>query len=99
MKLRWTRLALQDLRHLYEYIAEDRPQAAGEMVARIQEAAQHLPKHPRMGKAGRLAGTRELVIAQTPYIVVYVIAESEVHIVAIIHTAMRWPDALPSENS
>jgi len=98
MKLRWTRLALQDLRHLYEYIAEDRPQAAGEMIARIQQAAHHLPKHPRMGKAGRLAGTRELVIAQTPYIVVYVITENEIHIVAILHTAMRWPDALPSEN-
>jgi len=69
------------------------------MIARIQEAARHLQKHPRMGKAGRLPGTQELVIAQTPYIVVYVIAESEIHIVAVIHTAMRWPDSLPPENS
>ena len=99
MKLRWTRLALQDLRHLHEFISEDRPQATGEMVARIQEAAQHLQKHPRMGKAGRLPGTRELVIAQTPYIVVYVVTESEVHVVAVIHTAMRWPESLPPENS
>ena len=98
MKLRWTRLALQDLRHLHEFIAGDRPKSAGEMVARIQDAARHLQTHPRMGKAGRLPGTCELVIAQTPYIVVYVIAESEVHIVAVIHTSMRWLDSLPHED-
>lgn len=99
MKLRWTRLALQDLRHLYEFISAHRPQSAGAMVARIQQATQHLPKHPRMGKRGRLPDTRELVIAQTPYIVVYVITENEIHIAAVLHTAMRWPDSLPSENS
>ena len=92
MKPRWTRLALQDLRHMHEYIAEDNPSAANRMVTRIQEATQRLNKHPQMGRSGRVQGTRELVIAGSPYIVVYILGDSEVQIVAVIHSAMRWPD-------
>jgi toxin ParE1/3/4 len=99
MKLRWTRLALQDLRHLHEYIAEDNPSAANRMVTRIQDATQRLRKHPQMGRPGRVQGTRELVIAGSPYIVVYILGDSEIQIVAVIHSAMRWPDTFRSEDS
>ena len=95
MKLRWTRFALQDLRHLHEYIAEDSPASAGKMVSRIRNAAQNLKKNPRMGKEGRRPGTRELVLATTPYIMVYILAGNEIQIVAVIHSAMRWPDSFP----
>ena len=96
MKLRWTRVALQDLRHLYEYIAEDNPLAASSMVDRIQDAAQRLKKHPQMGRPGRVQGTRELVIAGSPYIVVYIFSDSEIQIVAVIHSAICWPDTFRS---
>jgi addiction module RelE/StbE family toxin len=99
MKLRWTRLALQDLRHLHEYIAEDNPSAANRMVTRIQDATQRLKNHPRMGRPGRVQGTHELVIAGSPYIVVYILGDSEIQIVAVIHSAMRWPDTFRSEHS
>ena len=98
MKLRWTRLALHDLRHLHEYIAEDNPSAANRMVARIQDATQRLKNHPQMGRPGRVPGTRELVIAGSPYIVVYILGDSEIQIVAVIHSAMRWPDTFRSED-
>jgi toxin ParE1/3/4 len=94
MKIRWTRFALQDLRHLHEYIAEDNPMAAYRMISRIDEATQHLKTNPEMGRPGRCSGTRELVIAGTPYIVVYTIQGEEIQIVAVIHGAMRWPDTL-----
>ena len=99
MKLRWTRLALQDLRHLHEYIAEDNPSAANRMVTRIQDATQRLKKHPQMGRPGRVQGTRELVIAGSPYIVVYILGDSEMQIVAVIHSAVRWPDTFRSEDT
>jgi toxin ParE1/3/4 len=99
MKLRWTRLALQDLRHLHEYIAEDNPSAANRMVTRIQDATERLRKQPQMGRPGRVQGTRELVIAGSPYIVVYILGDSEIQIVAVIHSAMRWPDTFRSEDS
>lgn len=99
MKLRWTRLALQDLRHLHEYIAEDNPSAVNRMVTRIQDATQRLKTHPQMARPGRVQGTRELVIAGSPYIVVYILGDSETQIVAIIHSATRWPDTFRSEDS
>ncbi len=93
MILRWTHHALQDLRHLHAYIAGDDPAAASRMVSHIEEAALKLKQQPHMGKPGRVTGTRELVLAGSPYIVVYLIAGEEIHIVAVIHTARRWPDS------
>ncbi len=93
MRVSWTRQALDDLRHLHEYISEESPQAAGEMVSRIHQAATvNLKEHPRMGKKGRVPGTRELVLAGTPYLLVYVLAEPEIHIVTVLHASRRWPD-------
>ena len=99
MKLRWTRIALQDLRYLHEYIAEGNPLAASRMVVHIQDATQRLKKHPQMGRPGRVQGTRELVIAGSPYIVVYILGDSEIQIVAVIHSAVRWPDTFRSEDT
>lgn len=93
MKPVWTRHALQDLRHLHDYIAQDNTEAANRMVLRIRESVERLRRHPHMGVAGRVEGTRELVIAGSPYLVVYVLAGQEMQIVAVIHGAMRWPDS------
>ena len=98
MKLKWTRLALQDMRHLHDYIAEDNPSAPDQMVLRINDAVQHLKQHPQMGKVGRCEGTRELILAKTPFIVVYVLKDNEIQIVAVIHVSMRWPDSFPLED-
>lgn len=59
MKVRWTRQSFKDLKYLHEYIAEENLESTGEMIARIHEAAtEHLVMHPRMGKEGRVSGTR-----------------------------------------
>jgi plasmid stabilization system protein ParE len=83
------------MKHLYDYIADDNPAAARRMVSRIREAASHLRRSPQMGKRGRVANTRELVIAGTPYSIVYAIKGEEIQVVAVIHGAQKWPDSLP----
>lgn len=95
MTLRWTRRDLRDMRHLHDYIAEDNLAAARRMVSRIREAASRLRRSPQMGKPGRVEDTRELVIARTPYIIVYRVEAEQVQIVAVIHGAQRWPDTFP----
>jgi toxin ParE1/3/4 len=93
MKVRWTRQALGDLQHVHEYIAEESIQAAGEMVSRIHQAVTlNLKEHPRMGKEGRVTGTRELILAGTPYLLVYVLEGSEIQIVTVLHSSRRWPE-------
>jgi toxin ParE1/3/4 len=99
MTLRWTRRALRDVQHLHDYMAEDHLAAARRMVSRIRGAASHLRRSPQMGKRGRVEDTRELVIARTPYIVVYRIEAEQVQIVAVIHGAQRWPDTFPEPHA
>jgi len=44
------------------------------------------------GRDGRVAGTRELVIRGTPFIVAYRIERNELQILAVFHAARKWPD-------
>jgi toxin ParE1/3/4 len=44
-----------------------------------------------MSRPGRVAGTRELIVAGTPHIVAYRVAASRIEILAMIHAARRWP--------
>ena len=91
MKIRWTRLAVEDLNLAYEYIAAENPSAAHAVMARIESAVDVLRAHPEIGRSGRVEGTRELIISGTPFIVAYRIARDRVEILAVIHGARRWP--------
>jgi toxin ParE1/3/4 len=90
MTLRWTPTALRDLESLYTYIFEDNPTAADTTVDSILAGIAALQRHPAMGRKGRVAGTRELVVA--PYVAVYRVRRTELEIVSIIHGARRWPE-------
>ena len=90
MKLRWTRPALADLAALSAYIAREDPLAARRMVSRIRDVVQRLAEYPQMGKSGRVPETRELMLAQSPYCVVYAVMPDSVEIIAVLHTARQW---------
>ena len=92
MTVKWTRRALRDMRYLFDFISDDDPAAARRMVAHLRDAAGHLGRTPQPGRPGRVSGTRELVLAATPYVVVYRIEGDQVQIVAVIHGGRRWPD-------
>ncbi|MFB3924235.1 MAG: type II toxin-antitoxin system RelE/ParE family toxin [Terriglobia bacterium] len=94
MKLRWTRLAIEDLNHAHDYIAARNPSAAHSVISRIQSALHALHVHPLIGRKGRVEGTRELVISGTPFIVAYRIGRARIEVLAVIHGARRWPDTL-----
>jgi addiction module RelE/StbE family toxin len=83
---------LEDIR---ERIAADNPTVATRMIERIRAAVVRLAASPALGRSGRVAGTRELVIPRTPYVVPYRVAGDVVQIITILHSAQRWPDTLP----
>lgn len=66
--IRWTRRALRRLDQIGAHIAKDTPFAAARVVARIISAADLLAEHPAMGRVGRVSETRELALADIPYI-------------------------------
>ena len=91
---RWSSRASADLEDAHDYIARDDPGAALRVVRRILAAARALPRAPEIGRPGRVGGTRELVIPQTPYIVAYRVTASAVEILAVVHHARKWPGRL-----
>jgi len=85
MKIKWVRLALTDLDEAAAFISQDNPEAAIRTVKRIRDAARMLSDQPDAGRAGRVHGTRELVIADTPFIL------NTVQILRVLHSARKWP--------
>ena len=71
MTVVWSRRAIDHLVALREYIAEDSPRSAGRVARQILDAAELLTTQPHIGRPGRITGTRELVIAGTPYVIPY----------------------------
>lgn len=93
MRLRWTPPALRDLEAIGDHIAMDSAPAAARVVARIFEQADLLTAHPHIGRPGRIAETRELVVTGTPFIVPYRVRDDDVELLAVFHGARRWPEA------
>jgi toxin ParE1/3/4 len=93
MTLHWTRLALEDLDHAYQYIVKQNPAAACRVIERIEAGLRALSNHPHIGRAGRVAGTLELVVAGTPFVIPYRIKQQRIELLAVIHAAHRWPDS------
>jgi toxin ParE1/3/4 len=94
VNVRWTRLALVGLDSAYEYIASDDPAAALRLIERIEEAVAMLRRHPEAGRAGRIGGTRELVVSGTPFIVPYRLRRDAIQVLAVIHASRKWPTSL-----
>jgi toxin ParE1/3/4 len=92
MQVRWVRKALQNLEQAHSYIAKDDPEAAIRTVLKIQVAVNQLAQFPLLGRVGRVDGTRELVIANMPYFMVYRLQENTVEILRELHASRRYPD-------
>lgn len=91
MKLRWTREADIELLKLTSYVYPHNRSAALRLYARTRQRVRQLEEFPYSGRPGRLTGTRELVIGQGPYIVVYVVEAERVTIHSVFHTSQQWP--------
>jgi toxin ParE1/3/4 len=72
------------------------PPAAAQRVALhiVRNIETLLPNNPEMGRPGRVPGTRELVIPNTPFIVPYRLVGKTVQILRIFHGNRRWPETL-----
>lgn len=89
-QLFWTPQAIQDRDEIYAFIEADKPAAALALDEFIEEKADRLVNHPHLGRPGRVAGTRELVV-HANYILVYDAPDDLVRVLRVLHTASQWP--------
>ena len=86
MGLRWTKTALRSVDEIASFIAQDNPRRATSFVRELQSAVTTLEMHPGMGRAGRVPGTRELVLHKN-YITIYRVRGDDVEILRLHHVA------------
>ncbi|MDB5651516.1 MAG: toxin Y4kP [Hyphomicrobiales bacterium] len=87
----WTERALRRLDSIGEHIAKDNSDAAAIVIARILSSEETLAEHPAMGRPGRIAGTRENVIASLPDIIAYRVRPEAIEVLTVLHGAQQWP--------
>jgi toxin ParE1/3/4 len=94
LRIRWTRLALQDLADSRAHLEREAPLAWTKMASRLRGALSQLRRHPGSGRVvpeRRAQGYREIVLP--PYRLVYAIESRELHVLHFWH-ARRNPDGL-----
>ena len=92
MHVFWTRAALHHLEAIQDHIAQESPLAAYRLALELTERTNlNLTEHPMMGRKGRAKGTRELILAETSYIVAYRVMPGRVEILAVVHAARDCP--------
>jgi toxin ParE1/3/4 len=90
MTVVWSRRAIRHLACLREYIEKDSERYARVVANRILKAVDLLEKHPEMGRPGRVVGTRELVVPDTPYIIPYRVRAGRLELIAVLHGRQKW---------
>ena len=88
--LEWRETARADLLAIVDYISDDNPDAAQRLKDDIEAKTSKLPDHPKLYRAGQVAGTREMVVRPN-YVVVYAEDARAVSILHALHAAQQWP--------
>ena len=92
MRIVWTAPALRDLAAVRDFIGLDNPAAAARQVGFILGAVASLARHPEIARAGRLPGTRELVVGNTPFLLPYRVRDEAIEVLRVLHGRQRWPE-------
>jgi toxin ParE1/3/4 len=90
----WTDQATRQLDQTHDYIALSNSQEiAAQITMHVAISVEQLATFPMSGRPGRVSGTRELVISNSPFIVAYSVDQERIVILAIYHGAQQWPAA------
>ena len=91
--IEWTEQAIRQLDQVHDYITlANSEEVAARVAMHIASSVQQLAAFPMSGRPGRVPGTRELVISNTPFIVAYTIEKDRIVILAVYHSAQQWPE-------
>jgi plasmid stabilization system protein ParE len=71
MYIEWTPKARGHIQNIIDYYKPINPIIALKIIDKIESKADFLASFPRMGKAGLIKDTCELLVTSTPYFLVY----------------------------
>jgi toxin ParE1/3/4 len=91
MQIRWSPEAVDSFETICQYVLKDNPAAARRIASVIYDGVAGLARFPSQGRAGRVHGTRELVLSPLPYLVIYRVQDTTVEVLRVLHCAQQWP--------
>jgi toxin ParE1/3/4 len=92
--IKWTEQATRQLDQAHDYIAlSNSKEVAARITMQIVTSVQQLVAFPMSGRGGRVPGTRELVISNTPFIAAYAMEKADIVALAVYHGAQHWPES------
>ena len=83
-------MAIADRDAIMVFIAQDNPTAAIDLDLEFEAKAENARLRPKLYKAGRVKGTREIVVRPN-YVMVYRVIGNVVDILRVLHAARQWP--------
>jgi len=91
--IEWTEQAIRHLDQAHDLITLSNSKGvAARVTMHIATSVQQLATFPMSGRPGRVPGTRELVISNSPFVVAYSIEKERIAILALYHGAQQWPE-------
>lgn len=94
MNIEWLPVAERDRESQFAYLADRNALAAISIGDATEAAVSRLADLPYSGRPGRVAGTRELVVTRTPYVIAWRVERNRVLILRLLLGAQRWPSRL-----
>jgi len=96
--VKWSEISEKDLKCIIEYIAEDSPSRAHEVLSNIKEKVSNLHSFPDRGRIvpelqdQGITQYRELIL--TPWRIIYRISEGNVYVLSVLDSRQNVEDIL-----
>jgi len=87
-KLVWTEEALRWLEDIFDYIAQDNPDAAARTVQAIYDRAQVLIQFPEMGERYARSARHVRILLFEHYRIAYLVKPERVEVLGVFHGAL-----------
>jgi toxin ParE1/3/4 len=94
MWVNWTKSALKDIENEANYLNKISPSIEDAFLHEVEKSIDLVKKYPELGRIGRVSETREFILKKFQYILVYLIKESCLDIIRLLHTSRKWPNSL-----
>lgn len=89
MRLVFSQCFRDELKHEYEFLRRENPDAARRVVERIVKSCRRLREFPQSGRIGRLVGAWELIVPGLRYVIAYDIGEDRIELLMLFHTSRQ----------
>ncbi len=87
-----TRRALQALSEVLDYYESQQSGLGARFLSSYDSQIEVVRDMPKIGRTGKVFGTRELVMQDFPFLIVYRIRKDYLEIIRLIHQSMKYPN-------